>query len=253
MTNAIGVGAITFLFTFGAAWLGTVIRAGLPPTHLQKESQDVVRLGMGLVATMTALLLGLVTAAAKSTFDSQDTTVRNSAVNILSLDRALARYGPETKNIRSLLRESVAYRLETIWATGVPAGSHAGFRPRIGAEAIEDQILQLTPTTEPQRWFRSQALSFTQDILKTRWFIFSSEKNSVPTAFLFVVIAWLTATFASFGLFAPRNTTVTIAFAVAALSVAAAVFLILELDSPFDGLIRITSGYFQYALENLGK
>ena len=99
----------------GSALAGSYIRSRLPPTHLSKESQDVVRLGMGLVATMTALLLGLVTAAARSTFDTQDVALRNSAAAILTLDRHLARYGPETKRTRELIRSAVAFRLDTTW------------------------------------------------------------------------------------------------------------------------------------------
>ena len=95
---------MTFVCTFGSALAGTFVRTWLPPTHLSKESQDVVRLGIGLVATMTALLLGLVTAAARSTFDTQDAALRNSAATILTLDRHLARYGPETKPTRDLIR-----------------------------------------------------------------------------------------------------------------------------------------------------
>ena len=109
------VALITFVCTFGAALAATFIRGWLPPTHLSKESQDVVRLGIGLVATMTALLLGIVTASARSTFDSQDAAVRNSAAALLTLDRLLARYGPETKRTRDLIRSAVAFRLKTVW------------------------------------------------------------------------------------------------------------------------------------------
>jgi hypothetical protein len=84
------------------------VRSALPEAHLTKESQDVIRLGMGLVATMTALLLALVTAAAKGSFDAQDTAVRNAAAGILTLDRLLARYGPETQPTRELLRRTIA-------------------------------------------------------------------------------------------------------------------------------------------------
>jgi uncharacterized membrane protein (DUF485 family) len=108
------VALITFVCTFGAALAATFIRGWLLPTHLGKESQDVVRLGIGLVATMTALLLGIVTASARSTFDSQDAAVRNSAAALLTLDRLLARYGPETKRTRDLIRSAVAFRLKTV-------------------------------------------------------------------------------------------------------------------------------------------
>jgi len=258
--------AVTLVITFGTALLGTIIRERLPPAHVSKESQDVIRLGMGLVATMTALLLGLVTAAAKGSFDSQDTAVRNAAAGMLTLDRLLARYGPETKPTRDLLRHAVGLRLETMWPDTQGTTSARGARTQIdldmpadqqpGAalgEQIENQILALSPQTDTQRWLKSESLKLTEEVLKTRWRLLSSAGGSVPRTFLFVVIFWLGTTFGSFGLSAPRNGTVITVLFISAFSVAAAVFLILELDGPFEGLIKISSGPLQYTLSNLGR
>ena len=254
--TALGFAATTFICTFGCALLGIVIRASLPPAHLNKESQDVVRLGMGLVATMTALLLGLVTAAAKGSFDSQDAAVKNSAAGILTLDRLLARYGPETQPSRELLRRAVAERLEQIWPARGPSQSTAQVVQQqsggpAAAERIEDEILGLAPQTDTQRWLKSEALKITEEVLRTRWRLLSTATGSVPRTFLVVVIFWLSMTFGSFGLAAPRNGTVVTVFGISTLSVAAAVFLILELDGPFEGIIKISSEPFRFALANL--
>jgi hypothetical protein len=250
---AITLAFITFACTFSFALLATVVRSWLPPAHLSKESQDVVRLGIGLVATMTALLLGLVTAAARSTFDAQDNAVRNSAAAILTLDRHLARYGPETKPTRDLIRRAVEFRLESVWSKGagtLELQSESGAPP---IEEIENQILALTPQTDTQRWFKSEALKLSEEVVKARWRVLGFGGGAVPKPFLVVVIFWLTVTFTSFGLYAPRNATVIAVFFVAALSVAAAVFLILELDGPFDGVIKVSSGPLRYALTRLGQ
>jgi len=208
---------------------------------------------MGLVATMTALLLGIVTAAARSTFDNYTTDIRNSAVNILTLDRHLARYGPETKSIRELLRRAVAFRVETIWPSEAPSSKGLGEPLSTAAvEDIENQILQLSPQTESQRWFREQALRLSNEVLRMRWQVLEGG-SSLPQTFLNVVIFWLTATFLSFGLYAPRNATVLSVLFIAALSVAAAVFLIVELDGPFDGMIQVSGEPLQFALRNLGR
>src|SRR5262249_5772260 len=113
--TALGYGVVAFVCTLASALLGIFIRGVLPPSHLTKESQDVVRLGMGLVATMTALLLGLVTASAKSTFDSQDAAIKNASASVIALDRILARYGAETRPTRELLRKAVAARIDSMW------------------------------------------------------------------------------------------------------------------------------------------
>lgn len=254
--TAFAFAAITFACTLACALIGMAIREALPPAHLTKESQDVIRLGMGLVATMTALLLGLVTAAAKGSFDSQDVAVRNAAAGLLTLDRLLARYGPETKPTRELLRHAVAFRLETMWpATGtpqLPLGVEENSDDVPAAEKIENQILDLSPQTDSQRWFKSEALKLTEEVLRTRWRLLGSAAGSVPRTFLVVVIFWLAMTFGSFGVSAPRNATVVTVFVIAALSVAAAVFLILELDTPFEGIIKISAAPLQYTLANLG-
>ena len=248
---AIAIALITLAGTFGCAVAGMLVRSWLPPPHLSKESQDVVRLGMGLVATMTALLLGLVTASAKSTFDTQDAAIRHSAASILTLDRHLARYGPETAPTRELIRRAVAYRIQTVWSSNGSRLSDLDKQiPPI--EEIENQILQLSPANETQRWFKAEALKLSQEVVKTRWRVLSATTGSVPRSFLVVVIFWLTVTFTSFGLYAPRNATVLGVLFVAALSVAAAVFLILELDGPLDGLIKISSEPLQFVLTQLG-
>jgi hypothetical protein len=251
--SALPAAFVTFASTFGCAMIATYVRSRLPPAHLSKESQDVVRLGIGLVATMTALLLGLVTAAARSTFDAQDTGLKNSAIAILTLDRHLARYGPETRGTRELVRRAVAFRLETTW------GEHPSMENGIDdpgstppVEEIENQILALAPQTDTQRWLKSEALKLTQEVVKARWRVLSAS-GAVPAPFLAVVMFWLTVTFTSFGLYAPRNATVVAVLLTAAASVALAVFLILELDGPLDGFIKVSSASFRYVLAQLGQ
>ena len=117
-------------------------------------------------------------------------------------------------------------------------------------EDIENQILALTPQTDTQKWFKTEALKLSEDVVKARWRTLGSG-GAVPLPFLVVVIFWLTVTFTSFGLYAPRNATVLAVLAVSALSVAGAVFLILELDGPFDGIIRVSVTPLQNALTQL--
>jgi len=247
------IALVTFLCTFGGAVAAIFIRQRLPETHLGRESQDVVRLGVGLVATMTALLLGLVTAAAKGGFDAQDAALKNSAMNILTLDRQLARYGPEAQPVRDLLQSIVSDRVRDLSPQG-QRGVDLRRVPAAGApiEEIENRILALEPRTEPQRFFRTEALKLVQDVVKTRWRILETGPT-VQTPFLVAVIFWLTVTFTSFGLFAPRNGTVITVLLVASLSVAAAVYLVLEMDRPFDGLIRVSGESLRFALSNLNQ
>ena len=252
--SAFSLATLTFVFAFGGALVGGYVRSLLPPTHLSKESQDVMRLGMGLVATMTALLLGLVTASARSAFDSQDAAIRTSAANILTLDRLLARYGPETIPIRDGLKKGLAFRIQMTWPAD--GSSNLDLQPTQATSAIENienGILALTPATETQRWFKSEALKLSEDVSKTRWRVLGSMGGSVPVVFLAVVMFWLTVTFTSFGLYTQSNASVVAVLFVAAFSVAAAVFLIMELDGPFEGVIKVSSAPLRYALSQLGQ
>lgn len=104
-----------FACTLGGALAGIWLRSVLPANHLSSQSRDTVMVGIGLVATMTALLLGLVTASAKSSFDALDTAVKHAAQDVLALDRVLARYGPETREIRAAMKQALAQRIDWLW------------------------------------------------------------------------------------------------------------------------------------------
>ena len=245
---ALGVFASTFI----GALLG--IRSGnrLPEHHLSNESKDVVRICMSLIATLTALVLGLVTASAKEQFDAQDVGVRSVAASLLMLDSTLARFGPETQPIRNDLKHTLEVRIRMIWEQGLSPGSPvpAGVK---GPDDFEDAVLALSPKNDRERWLQSQALSSVTDVLRTRWLALSGAQKAVPTPFLVVIAFWLVALFWSFGLFAPRNPTVIAVLMLASASVAASVLLILEMQTPFSGFLRISSAPLEYVLQMLGK
>ena len=248
------IALIVFACVFGGALLGMFLRVVTPEHHLSRDSQEVIKLGMGLIATMAALVLGLVIATAKSSYDTQDAAVKHSAAKVLLLDRVLANYGPETQETRDLLRRIVASRVDAIWPEdrSQPARSD-------GPEAVptalefEARILQLAPQTDAQRWLQSQALQISSDLKETRWLVLGGRGSSVPLPFLVVVVFWLTIIFGSFGLFAPRNGTVVAVLFLCALSLAGSIFLILEMDQPFQGLMKISSAPLRYTLSQLGQ
>jgi len=248
------VGTIVVACTLGGVLLGMWLRTILPEQHLTNESRDTVRLGAGLIATMTALVLGLVTASAKSSFDTMSATVKTTAVDILTLDRFLARYGSETREIRGALRELIVNRVDMIW----PEGSS---RPTVAdplgtattAEGIADRVRGLTPRDDSQRALQSHALALIESVLRTRWLVYASGGSSIPLPFLVVLLFWLTITFASFGLFAPRNATVITVLLVCALSVGGAVFLIAEMDGPFDGVLKVSAEPLHYTIAHLNQ
>jgi hypothetical protein len=248
--SAIAIGGIVFVCVFGGALLGVLLHSALPEHHLSTDTKDVVKLAIALVATMSALLLSLLVATAKSAYDTRSNELTQMSADIVVLDRLLVHYGPETKEARALLRSSVAAGLERFR----PA-DHGGpsLEPTGAFEIIYDKIEELSPHSETQRSLQGQALNMAINLGRTRLLLFENAGSSIPFPFLLVLVFWLTIIFASFGLFAPRNGTVVAAFLVTALSVSAAIFLILELDRSFKGILQVSGAPLHAALARLGE
>jgi hypothetical protein len=253
--SSISISCIVFACIFAGTLLGMILRAFLPEHHLSAESRDVVKLGMGLIGTMTALVLGLLIASAKSSFDTQRNGLSQLSANIILLDRALAHYGPESKDARDMLHASVADMLQHTWPRENPQSGHAEARAGTEGryEGLYEKIQELAPKNDMQRAMQAQAIKTSSDIAQMRWLMFAEKGSSIPTPFLVVMVCWLTLILASFSLFAPSNATVFSTLLVCALAVSSAVFLILELDQPFDGMIQISSAPLRAALAQLGR
>ena len=249
---SIKISLIVFACVFGGALLGILLHAVLPQHHLSAESKDIVKLGMGLVGTMAALVLGLLVASAKSSYDTQSAEMTQLTANVALLDRILAHYGPETKESRDLLRETVTRVVSQIWAEdGVSAGPASP--QSAGGEVLYDKIQALSPKNDAQRSLQSQALSIVMDTGKLRQLMFTQGTAAVSIPLLVVLVLWLTVIFISFGLFAPFNATVVSSLFVSALSVSGAIFLILDMYTPYRGMIAISSAPLQIALAQLGQ
>jgi hypothetical protein len=242
---------LAFACILGGAFLGMVLRAFLPEHHLSADSKDLVRVGMGLVGATTALVLGLMVASAKGSYDTQKSELVQMSAGIVVLDRILAHYGPETKEVRELLRAATTRALAQIWPEDRSRPSPA---PRsAGDEILYDKLEELTPKDDSHRSLQARALNVAMELTRARWLMFEQSGSAISRPFLVVVVFWLTVMFVSFGLFAPSNTTVIATLFICALSVSGAIFLILEMDTPFAGLIQISSAPLRVALAQLGQ
>lgn len=258
------VSGIVFAIVFAGALVGIWVRKRLPEHHLSEESKDAVKLAMGVLGTMTALVRGLFIASAKGSYDTQRNGVAQLAANALVLDRTLALYGKETQGtsegkhtqeIRDLLRASLADLIRRTWpeehAPGEPPGTKGETEGRY--EKVYERILTLEPKTDAQRTLQGQALKIAADTGQMRWNLAAEQRtSSIPTALLVVMVFWLALILASFGLFTPANPTAILSLAVCALAVSSALFLILEMDHPFGGMIQISGEPLRNALQRLG-
>ncbi len=251
--SPMAIGWIVFALIFGSVMLAMALHAVVPEHHLGADSKDVVKLGIAVIATMSALVVSLLLASAKGSYDTRSREFTQMSANIIVLDRLLAHYGPETKVVRDLLHRSVVDALDRI-------RSSENFQlpilapTTVTAESIYSQIQQLSPENEGKRSLQGEALRTAVELSQMRWLLFEQRAaSSIPMPFLVVLVFWLSIIFASFGLYAPRNATVVATLCVCALSLSGAIFLILELDRPFEGIIRISSAPLQSAIAQLGQ
>jgi hypothetical protein len=249
--NSSVVSLIVFACVFGAALLAMRLRGALPDHHLTGDTKDTVKLTMALVATMTALVLGLLVSSAKGAFDTQRTAVIQMAGKAAYLDRVLAHYGPEAAEARATLRQAIEGALAQIWPAS--PGQAVQLAPNLArSDALYDAIQKLAPQDDASRAAKTQALAIGAELGQMRWLLFEQASSSIATPLVVIVVCWLAMLFFSFGLFGPSNSTAVAALLVSALSVSGAIFLILELDRPFGGLIRISSQPVLNALSQLG-
>jgi hypothetical protein len=252
--SAMAITGIVFVCVFGAALLGIALQMALPAHHLAGDSQETIKLILGLIATMAALVLGLLVASAKSSYDTQSGELTQLSANVIMLDRMLALYGPETGEVREQLRRMVEDSVDRIWPRDQPHPAAVTPVPPQGmVGAIYIAVQKLAPQTDSQRFLQGQVLQTLATIGQTRTLMF--EQNSQPLSWLFLVVLifWVGVLFAGFGLLSARNATAIAALLVGALSVAGAVFLVLELSQPYGGMLQLSSAGLQSALAVLGK
>lgn len=245
--TALPISLLVFLLVIGGIGAGTWLRDTLPQHHLSKDSRDVVRLGAGLVATMAALVLGLLIASAKSSFDTQSGHVRQITANVIILDNLLAEYGAEAQPLRRQLRAAIGPFADRLWSEKA-SGVRSPFEADAASEQIYLAIQSLRPANDLQRSLQPRLVQVANDILQTRMLLFVGSSDAIPTPFLAILVFWLVIIFASFSLFSRLNVTVLTFLLLFGVSAACALYLILELGKPFSGLMMISSEPLRQAL-----
>src|SRR5262245_50102150 len=239
---------------FGGALLGAFLRPLLLGHHVSADSRDVVKLGVGVIATQAALVLGLLVSSAKGSFDTMNTEITQAGAKIILLDHVLARYGSETHDARQHVQRSLRNTIETIWPQ--PRGGASDLRVFESSTEWEEAsatIRDLTPQTESQRVLKAQAVQIAGELAQLRWLSLEQSRGALPTIFLIVLIFWFAVLFVTFGLLTPSNVTVITVMLLCALSVAGGVLLVLEMNRPLEGLIKASSAPLENALHHLGR
>ena len=252
--SSVAVSIAVFVATFAGALAGLFINARLPESHLEGDSKDVVKLVMGLLATLSALVLGLLISSAHRSYELQQQEVQTIGISVFQLDRALMRLGPDAKDARELVRRIVEAELARASANdGMRATIESPLEAQRAAAVLFDRIAVLSPGNDMQRIVQQRSLQLLNTLADTRLLLTEQSRGAISWPFLIVLTFWLTILFAGFGLFARRNATVIAALGLGALSVAGAIFLILEMNRPYTGIMQISIEPIRNALTQMSR
>jgi hypothetical protein len=244
------IGIVILPVLFSGALLGMLIGRLLPPDHVSSETKAVISVSMAVVGTASALVLGLLTSSANSSFSTRNTEVSRMSADIIRLDRLLRRYGREADASRDGLQRYTAMKFDDLF----PGGT--GGKPNVDnpatletMEDVQNAILALKPGDDRQHWLIVQALQIAAEISETRWLLVQQSGSSIPLPFLIMLVFWLTLLFASFGLFAPRNFTTIAALFLCSLAISGGIEMVHDMDNPFEGVVHVSSAPMRHAME----
>jgi hypothetical protein len=252
--NSTIVALTAFVLSFGASLVAIVGRSRLPAHHLEGDSKDVLRLVLGLVTTLTALVLSLLISSGYSAYQAQQTEVQQLGVHVFQIDRTLAHFGSDTNEQRNQLRQVLAATIARVWpADGTDSATYAPKFISEEGEELFDAVARMSAKTDLQRLTQSRALQLLEGVGETSHILIAQSKGALSWPMLVALMSWMTVLFFGFGLFSRFNVTVVGALFVGALAVSAAVFLIIEMNHPYGGWIQISSVPLRTVLTQLGR
>jgi hypothetical protein len=249
--NILIIGTIVFTVILAGAFAGSKIRDYLPKHHLTDETKYLVNVSTAVVATITALVLGLLISNANTTFSRLGGEVTALSADILRLDHILQEYGPDAEPARKMLLQYAELKAVDLFPdhpADVNLNNLSTFELQ---QRTLDEILALNPTDAREQWRRDQALTLVARIGDTRWLLAQEVGRGTPKEFVALLVFWLVLLFASFGLFAPRNLTSAAILTLCALAVAPAVGMFLELKQGFGGFVRVSPEPMRQAVKIL--
>ena len=237
----ISASILVVICVFTGGFIGLLLKRLLHPDHLSKETQDVVRLGIGMISVLASLVVGLLIATAKNSYDTTASAIRYYTAELALLNETLRDYGADASKPRDLLRQYTETIFNDIWPSDGQTPHVIDVGAAVLMEHVREEVRALHPVDDEQKWLRDRTLAINEDLLRDRWLLIAEQGQSVSPVVLIVLVSWITLIFLSFGIYAPSNALVVISFFVCAVSIGGAIFLILEMDHPIDGIMQISS------------
>jgi len=244
--SAVSVASIAFGLILLSIILGVALRSRLPEADLGGDSKDVIRLATALIGTMSAVVLALLFASTRTSYETTNASVSHLTARIVELDHVLKEYGPEGEALRPTLRQDVVAMIDSIWREDANLPTAAA--PDV---VVLHKVRQLAPANPQQASLQASGLAAGTDVEKIRLTLLAQPPDSISKPFVTVLVLWLCFIFATFSMSAKANTTLIVVLFVCAFSASSAIYLILELGQPFDGLMQIPNTGLRHALPPL--
>ena len=248
---SIGLGFGVFVLLAAITLVALYFHRRLGDDLLTQATHDAVKIGIGVIVVLSALVLGLLIASAKNNFDTAGRDLKRFSTEAVLLDRTLRAYGPEGASARNTLQRYIERALAGTWPTGKRAEVVADPEAERMIYELQDSILALTPQNSRQRALNEELRGEVRRFIELRWILVEEATPSLNIPLLGVVVVWLSLVFASFGYNAPRNRVVIITFVLCAACIGGAMFLILQMDRPFEGLIKVSPAPLEKALAHV--
>ncbi len=241
------------VIVFCAGIIGLSLRARLPEKHSPDRAAGMIGAMTGLMSLLLALVLGTFAGSAYGLYSTQKAELETLAARLMQLDSALEVYGPETQPAREGLRKVLRRTYDDIWSNGVPARSGAVVTDILsGVRALDQYVLTLTPRTDAQRQAFFSASGAVTDINRNQLLMALQISGGIPWPMLTIVVCWSILMFCGYGLVSPANGTVVTALALGAITIASAIFMIIELSDPYSGTFKLSARPIQETIEALG-
>ncbi len=242
------IAAVTFACACAGAAVGFLIRRRLREHHLTAASQEVLKLTLGVVATLAALVLGLLVGGTKQFYDAKVNEVRTFVVNIALLDRSMSHYEPSLLAERRQLSDFTRTMIGGLWGGGQTTSNTDLLA---SMDRIRETLRRLEPQSEAQKIAHARLMGLTDTLMLSGSKLIETDDAEIPGPLFGVVDAWLAVIFLGFGVFAPTNRVTVLAIGTSAVAVSMAVFLVVEMNSAFDGLIKIPSRMMEQVLDQI--
>ncbi len=246
------ISILSFIAFVAASIFGVWLAKVLPEGQMSDRNRDLIKEARRMLVALASLTLGLIIASATASFDQRSNELEDSASKIIALDSTLAKYGPQAREGREMLRGIVKRGIERVEIAAEEGFNTDKTRKGIGINKLQLKLLELSPQNERENWLRSTALGLTNDLGSFRWLKYSGSDGRIQWPFLAILIFWLCGVFVSYGAVAPANAMAMGTMTVVALAMAMAIHLTLDLDTPNRGMISMSAAPLKLAFEQIG-